>query len=93
MSFNPDPGKQAIEVIFSRKRSEHRHPLIIFNNLPIDSVAVHKHLGLFLDSQLNFKDHIKEKISKANKGIGVIKKLSYYLPRNSLLTILYIKCL
>ena len=50
-------------------------------------MPVHKHLGLLFDSQLNFQHHLKEKISKANKGIGVIKKLSYYLPRSSLVTI------
>ena len=37
--------------------------------------------------KLNFKLHIKEKISKAMKGIGIIKKLSNVLPRKSLITI------
>ena len=37
--------------------------------------------------KLNFKLHIKEKISKAMKGIGIIKKLSNFLPRKSLITI------
>ena len=34
-----------------------------------------------------FYDHINAKISKAKKGIGIIKRLSNTLPRNSLLTI------
>ena len=33
--------------------------------------------------KLNFKLHIKEKISKAMKGIYIIKKLSNVLPRKS----------
>ena len=37
--------------------------------------------------KLNFKLHIKEKISKAVKGICIIKKLSNVLPRKSLITI------
>ena len=37
--------------------------------------------------KLNFKLHIKEKISKAMKGICIIKKLSNVLPRKSLITI------
>ena len=41
----------------------------------------------YLDKKLNFSHHIIEKISKACKAIGVIKKLYYVLPRNSLLTI------
>ena len=87
MSFNPDPSKQAVEVIFSRKRAAQHHQPIYFNNSPVAPSLVHKHLGLFLDNQLNFQHHLKEKISKANKGIGVIRKLSYYLPRGTLLTI------
>ena len=46
-----------------------------------------KHLGIHLDEKLNFIHHIKEKISKANKGIGVIKKLNNTLPRKALLTL------
>ena len=45
-----------------------------------------KHLGIHLDERLNFIHHIKEKISKANKGIGVTKKLNNALPRKALLT-------
>ena len=46
-----------------------------------------KHLGIYLDEKLNFTNHIKEKISKANKGIGILRKLYNVLPRNSLITI------
>ena len=46
-----------------------------------------KHLGIYLDEKLNFLHHIKEQISKANKGVGVIKKLNNTLPRKALLTL------
>ena len=36
---------------------------------------------------MNFSHHVKEKIAKANKGIGLIRKLAHVLPRQSLLTI------
>ena len=45
-----------------------------------------KHLGLYLDQKLNFNKHINGKISKAQKGISVIKKL-HMSPRNVLLTV------
>ena len=32
MSFNPDPVKQAQEIIFSRKTSKRNHPGLMFNN-------------------------------------------------------------
>ena len=44
MSFNPDPSKQAQEVIFSRKHQKIIHPSIYFNNNPIESVSSQKHL-------------------------------------------------
>ena len=87
MSFNPDPNKQATEVIFSRKRKPDNHPVLNFNDSPVETAPMQKHLGLILDEKLSFSHHLNEKISKANKGIGLIKRLYHYLPRKSLLTI------
>ena len=53
----------------------------------VESAPSQKHLGLILDTKLCFVEHLNQKISKANKGIGTIKRLRNYLPRNSLLTI------
>ena len=39
---------------------------------------------MYLDKKLSFHQHIKEKITKASKGIGVIKKLNNLLPRKAL---------
>ena len=35
MSFNPDPQKQAVELLFSKNRNEIDHPVILFNNIPV----------------------------------------------------------
>ena len=83
MSFNPDPTKQAEEIIFSYKRKSPDHPPIYFNNIEVKRVSDHKHLGLVLDSKLLFTKHINDKISIARKGIGVIKHLASYLPLKS----------
>ena len=87
MNLNPDISKQAQEVIFSRKTVKVSHPSITFNNVPVARTACRKHLGLYLDEKLNFHDHINAKIVKANKGIGIITRLSNTLPRRPLLTI------
>ena len=87
MSFNPDPNKQATEVIFSRKRKLINHPTLYFNCASVASAPFQKHLGLFLDEKLTFGHHLNDKISKANKGVGLIKRLYFYLPRKSLLNI------
>ena len=87
MSFNPDPNKQAAEVIFSHKLKPPTHPPISFSNCQVASVLSHKHLGMILDSKLNFDLHLTEKITKANKVIGLIRRLYKDLSRKSLLTI------
>ena len=87
MCFNPDPNKQATEIIFSRKTNQQLHPPIYFNNSPVASQPFTKHLGMILDSKLNFNHHLGEKICKANKGIGLIKRLRHNLSRKHLVTI------
>ena len=87
MSFNPDRNKQAQEVIFSRKLRKVFHPNLSFNNQPIERSVAHKHLGLTLDEKLSFTNCINDKINKILKGIGLLRKLSTLLQRQSLLTI------
>ena len=84
MSFNPDPQKQAVELLLSKKRHEIDHPDIFFNNIPVKKVEEHKHLGIILDLKLSFSSHIKSAISKTRKGIGLLKYLSKDLPRHTL---------
>ena len=87
MSFNPDRTKQAQEIIFSRKKNATTHPPLFFNNSEIKLSSNQKHLELTLDSKLSFNEHINDKIHQANKGVGLLRKLQTFLPRNSLLTI------
>ena len=46
-----------------------------------------KNHWLKLDEKLNFNEHLKDKFAIVNKGIGMLKKLSNYLPRHSLVTL------
>ena len=89
MQFNPDPNKQANEVIFSRKLVSNNlsHPPVKFNNNNITRCSHQKHLGVVLDSNLNFNTHIDQKIKKCNKMIGLIRRLSVNYPGNALLAI------
>ena len=87
MSFNPDPNKPVLEVLFSRKNSNITHPVIHFNNVQVQRANHQRHLGIILDEKLNFKSHIDEVLTKASKGIALIKRLPNSLPRKSLITI------
>ena len=86
MLFNPDITKPAEEVLFTN-RTTSTYCLIAFDGIAIKPVSDHKHLGLILDSKLTFNKHIDEKISIANRGIGVIRHLYHYLPRKSMIKI------
>ena len=76
MSFNPDPNKQAIEVCFSNKCDKENYPPLRFNNTNVQLADNQKHLGLILDSKLNFNEHVESKIGKCNRIIGLMKKIS-----------------
>ena len=84
MDFNPDPTKQATEVLFSNKMIKPIHPDIFFNGIVVQKSSEQKHLGLTLATNLSFKGHIYEKIIKAGKIIGSIKFLSKFLPITAL---------
>ena len=82
MQFNPDKNKQAIQVIFSQKKDAVIHPAVLFNGSEVAVKMEHKHLGMILDSKLNFHSHIREAIIKARRGIGIIRFLSKYVSRD-----------
>ena len=84
LEFNPDPTKQATEVLFSCKKSNPHHPQLMFNGTVVAKMIEQKHLGLILDSSLSFRKHLNEKILKAKKNLGIIKHLSIFLPRKTL---------
>ena len=86
MSFNPDPTKMAKEVLFSRKKLKVIHPNLTFIGKEVHSSPFQKHLGLVLDSKLNFDKLFKEKISIVNNGIALLKKLRDSIPRKPLLS-------
>ena len=81
MQFNPDINKQAVQAIFSQKRTKLIHPPLFFNDALVVIKDEQKHFGMVLDSALNFRSHVREKIS-AQKGYGVIRYLSKYVLRD-----------
>ena len=85
MAFNPDPNKQANEMLFSCKKKTVEHPQLIFNGSPVSRVKEHKHLGLTLTPSLSFEKHLIEKEKKSKKNIGIIKHLNKFLPLKTLI--------
>ena len=81
MLFNADKTE---EVIFSWKRTKPHHSILKLGNEEVKTSAEHKHLGMILDHKLGFQSHIREVILKPRRGIGLIKYLSKYGPREVL---------
>ena len=68
MLFNLDLKKQATEVYFSRKLNQDSPLPLDINDNTVQTVEVHKHLGLSLDKKLDFNIHIDNEINKCNKN-------------------------
>ena len=54
MSFNPEPSKQAVEILFSNRKTKTAHPFLFFNGAIVNKDNEHKHLGLTMDSNYHF---------------------------------------
>ena len=87
MLSNPSTIKSTQEVLFSRKKKVRIHPTTSLNNIQVERASHQKYQGILLNGKLYFKHHIDGTILKVNKGISVIKKLRYSLPRKSSVTI------
>ena len=87
MSFNPDPRKQAQEIIFSRKTKKISHPSFCFDNDIVSQTPYQKHLSIFLDAWLMFEEHLKVITTKVNRTIRLLQKLQKTLPRSVLMTV------
>ena len=87
MSFNPDPKKQAQEVIFRRKTKKLNHHPLTFTKITVSQSTYQKHLGVILDTSLSFDEHLISVQSKTNKSIDLLCRLQNTLPRQALITI------
>ena len=81
VTFNP---LKTESMIFSRKRDRPIHPPLLMNNVPIESVRSHKHIGLTFTDDAKWKDHISSILNKAWQRLGMLRSLKFMLSRSSL---------
>ena len=55
-------------------------PKIAINNIEIEQVDSLNFLGITIDKQLNWKQHVNAICSKISRSIGILNKLKHYLP-------------
>ena len=70
-------------LIFSRKRDV-ANPPVNFDSTQVKEVVSHKHLGVNLQRNARWSNHIQEIISRGNKRIDILRSLQHRLDRRSL---------
>ena len=67
--------------IFHRSNKKNTYiPKIEINNLKIDRVSKFDFLGVILDENLNWKDHINKISTKISRVIGILCKMKNFMP-------------
>ena len=77
-----NPSKSDSLIIF-RKRNK-PHPDLLIHNAVIPQVNIHKHLGVFISSNVSWDNHLENIIDKSRKKISIMRHLKSVLDRLSL---------
>ena len=75
-------------VVFSYRDQFSIQPVFINNNI-ISNVTTIKYLGIHLDCNLTFNYHINHIAGKISKSIGMMDKISSFVPRNIMLSLYF----
>ena len=83
VTFN---AKKSKDIIFSKTNYIDAAPLK-YNNINIERVTTHKHLGIHLTHNLDWSEHLKQVCLKSNQKLGVLRHVK--LLQRHTLDILY----
>ena len=86
VKFNPQKTES---LIITRKLNTTTHPTLFFDNIPIQEVKSHKHLGLIFNTNLHWGEHIDMIIQKATTKICILRSLKFNLDRRTLQTLYF----
>ena len=88
VDFNPN---KTVSLLITNKQRSPFHPVLYMNDMMIEEVEHHKHLGITFTSDLTWDTHIDFIAKKASKKLHILRKLRFVLDRLSLQkNILYI---
>ena len=71
VDFNPS---KTIAMLFTLKKNVN-FPTLLFNNVPVNFVDHHKHLGVTLSQDTKWHEHINSILSSAARILGMMRKL------------------
>ena len=81
VTFNP---MKTESLLFSRKTTQPTHPNIYMNNVQINEVSTHKHLGVVFSKNCSWHEHIVLTMKKAWQRIYIMRSFKFTLDRRSL---------
>ena len=84
VTFNPTKSES---FLVSRKVNRLIHPNVYMQNVQIEEVECHKHLGVCLSNDCSWHQHITYIKEKAWCRINIMRKLKFQLDRKSLETV------
>ena len=77
-------------MIFGSKRKLNNQSMSIeFKDTTLENVDKIKYLGVILDSQLNWSNHIFHLSNKISRSIGCIRRIKYVLSSKQLTNLYY----
>ena len=84
VTFNPSKSES---LLISRKINWQNHPPLFMQNVQIEEVDFHKHLGIYFTNDCSWHQHIDYIKDKAWCRINIMRKVKFKLDRKSLETI------
>lgn len=86
VKFNPTKTEA---MTISKKIIKPHHPPIYMDNVMINEVENHKHLGVILSENYSWNEHINEIIKKVSPRLAMLRKLKFKLKRKTLETVYF----
>ena len=80
VSFNPNKT----EALFFSNNLNALPPNLLFENIPVQFVENHKHLGLTLSSNGKWHEHIENLVTSSSKVLAMMRKIKFSVKRKTL---------
>ena len=81
LRFHPDKCYYSINI--RNKSKQHCHHNYKMNNKDLENKTVIKDLGIIVDENLRFSNHIIDKVNKAIQIMGIIGRTMVYLDKHN----------
>ena len=81
MSFNPDRSKEVQQATFSHKIKKLPYPSLVLNNNNVIQASFQKHVGLTLEIQFTFDEHLNNVLRRYSFPEFIFRKHTCQMKR------------